>query len=292
MDRRESLGMIGGGMLAASALAPLAVAPLAGAEAATKTGSGAALKLDPANPADVALVYRKLAWTMDDTFGIWWLRGRRYAAIPPTYTPLWDMLIGTMFTVHETDAQNYVVNAITTTFYTDITTGALLETFHNPITGKDAKVPYMTPKMRQQKYGPKGEIDAMNIPGMTMTRNSEPGPFSIEGDDIWLRSDVAGRAIPADETRRPFQVEDLSSYFGSVKDVTNPKLAAIPAGQVFTDLLNYPGWLEMGDRNGHFFSRCFGRKVFSTAAMPARWQELMKEKYPAILADPKGALKG
>jgi hypothetical protein len=46
----------------------------------------------------------------------------------------------------------------------------------------------------------------------------------------------------------------------------------------------------MGDRNGHFFSRCFGRKVFSTGAMPADWQRLMAEHYPEMLRDPLAAL--
>jgi hypothetical protein len=125
-----------------------------------------------------------------------------------------------------------------------------------------------------------------------MTQTSEPGPAYIEGDDIWLRSDFSARVIPTDDTRRPFQVEDLSTFFGSLKDVANPAAKAVPAGQTFTDLLNYPGWLEMGDRNGHFFSRCFGRKVFSTPAMPEDWQRLMAERYPQILKDPQAALEG
>ena len=48
----------------------------------------------------------------------------------------------------------------------------------------------------------------------------------------------------------------------------------------------------MGDRNGHYFSRCFGRKVFSAAAMPADWQRLMAVRHPDILRDPKAALAG
>jgi hypothetical protein len=132
----------------------------------------------------------------------------------------------------------------------------------------------------------------MTIPGTVATRSAEPGPAGIEGDDVWVRSDYAVRAVPDDATRRPFQVEDLSTYFGSLKDVANPAAEAIPAAQVFTDLLNFPGWLEMGDRNGHFFSRCFGRKVFHTAAMPREWQRLMAEHHPDVLADPLAALRG
>ena len=81
----------------------------------------------------------------------------------------------------------------------------------------------------------------------------------IEGDDVWVRSDMAFRAVPTDLTRKAFQVEDLSTYFASLRDVADPRKKAIPTGQVFSDMLNFPPWLEMGDRNGHYFSRCFGR---------------------------------
>ena len=81
-------------------------------------------------------------------------------------------------------------------------------------------------------------------------------------------------------------------YFGSVKDVQNPRLGHIPAGQVFTDLLSYPAWLEMQDQPGQFFSRCLGRKVFDPHRMPAAWHEFMARRYPAVAKDPAGALKG
>jgi hypothetical protein len=241
----------------------------------------------------VAHAFRKLAYVAGEGFGIWWLKGRRYAAVPPVYTPFWDMLIGTLFHVRDLDADTYAVTTLATSFYTDIHTGELLETFHNPVTGKDQKVTFLALKPVEQHYGLHGQMveTAMNsMPGSASTRSAEPGPLFIEGDDVWIRADNSFRAVPADVTRQAFQVEDLSTYFGSLRDLANPALKAMPAGQVFTDLLNYPAWLEMGDRNGHFFSRCFGRKVFSTGAMPKDWQRLMAEHHPEILKDPLGAL--
>ena len=109
-----------------------------------------------------------------------------------------------------------------------------------------------------------------------------------------LRSAVRKVAVPRGEqtylTRKTFQVEDLSTYFGSLRDVADPRKKAIPTGQVFSDLLNFPGWLDMADRNGHYFSRCFGRKVFSATEMPQDWQKLMAARHPDILRDPKAAL--
>ena len=281
MNRRDSLGILGSALVAGAALAP------AVAEARKPTPQ---LDLNPADPADLAMIHRKLAWSLDESVGFWWLKGMRYAALPPNYTPFWNMLIGTIFTVRDVDAETYAVTTVTTTFYTDIASGELLETFKNPITGKTVKVNYAPTKPNTRRFNRSGEVEHMSMPGMTTTSSSAPGPAWIEGDDVWVRSDMSFRAVPADLTRKAFQVEDLSTYFGSLRDVADPRKKAIPAGQVFSDLLNFPGWLEMADRNGHYFSRCFGRKVFSATQMPQDWQRLMASRHPDILRDPKAAL--
>ena len=286
MNRRDTLGLLGSSAIGAAALGTLTGSP----DAAAATAAGNLTTLNPANADDLALIHRKLAWSMDETVGFWWLKGRRYAAFAPSYTPLWDMLIGTIFIAKDLGSDGFSLTTITTTFYSDINTGQLLENFHNPLTGKDLKVPYATPKASTEKYSTRGIPAERKLPGTTMSRYTEPGPAWIEGNDVWVRSDVAFRAAPDDPMKKTFVVEDLSTYFGSLKDVANPKLKAVPAGQVFTDVLNYPAWLEMGDRNGHFFSRCFGRKVFKQSEMPQDWQRLMAERYPAIAKDPQAAL--
>ncbi len=283
MNRRETLAMIGAGMAGVST---------AGTTARSRPGR-TLRTVDTANPRDLAMIYRKLAWIDGEGFGLWWLKGRRYAAVPPTYIPFWDMLIGVLFTVRDLDADTYAVTSLTTTFYTDIQSGALLETFHNPVTGRDVKVNYQPVRPTEHRYGLQGGLDEPPaIPETSTIRTSAPGPAFVEGDDVWLRADVSARAVPTDPTRPAFQVEDLTTYFGSFQDIADPAARSIAAAQVFTDLLNYPAWLEMGDRNGHYFSRCFGRKVFGIDSMPQDWQRLMSENHPEILKDPRGALHG
>ncbi len=216
MNRRESMGMIGGGALGMAALS----------QAASAAAKPALLDLDPANADHLALIHRKLAWSMGDTVGFWWLKGIRYAALPPNYTPFWNMLIGNIFKVHDIDADTYAVTSISTTFYTDLVTGTLLETFNNPITGKVNKISYPEPKVSVTRYGRKGALNTPAMPGMTVDYNGEPGPAWIVGDDVWVRSDMAFRGVPQDLTRKAFQVEDFSTYWGSLKEVANPKVTS------------------------------------------------------------------
>jgi hypothetical protein len=283
MNRRDTFAL-SAGLLGAAALA---------SPSSARTRAPARQNFNLQDPLDVGRMFRRLAFVDGAGFGIWWLKGRRYCAVPPNYIPMWDMLLGQLFTVRDLGEDSWSVTSMSTTFYTDIATGELISAFHNPVTGKDLVAPALVPRASERRYGPQGqtlETSLSPIPGTTATHSTEPGPAFIEGDDVWLRSDNSTRAVPTDVTRQVLQVEDLTTYFGSLADVSNPDARAIPAGQVFTDLLNYPAWLEMGDRNGHFFSRCFGRKVFSTAAMPADWQRLMAKHHPEILRDPLAAL--
>lgn len=282
MNRRESMGLIGGGAIGMAGMS-------SAAEPRSKQGL---LELDPANPDHLALIFRKLAWSVDDSIGYWWLKGMRYAALPPTYTPFWNMLVARIFRVTDMTDDTYTVRSITTTYYTDPATGALLETFNNPITGKVNKIMYPEAKVVVERFGRMGELNPPKIPGSTVTHNTEPGPAWIVGDDVWVRSDWAFRAVPDDPTRKVFQVEDFSTYWGSLRDVADPSRKAVPAGQVFTDILNFPPWLEMGDRNGHYFSRCFGRKVFSQGAMPEEWKRLTAQRHPEIARNVAAMLTG
>lgn len=281
MNRRESISLIGSGALGIAATPGVAA-----------SGSGKRrLDLDPANPDHLALIHRKLAWSMDDTVGYWWLKGMRYAALPPTYTPFWNMLVAKIFRVTDMTDDTYTVTSISTTYYTDPSSGVLLDTFNNPITGKINKIMYPEPKVVVERFGRKGDLNPPTIPSSTVVHNSEPGPAWVAGDDVWVRGDWAFRAVPDDPTRKVFQVEDFSTYWGSLKEVADPTRKAVTAGQVFTDILNFPPWLEMGDRNGHYFSRCFGRKVFSQDAMPEEWKRLTAQRYPDIARNAAAKLK-
>jgi hypothetical protein len=91
---------------------------------------------------------------------------------------------------------------------------------------------------------------------------------------------------------QPVEVNDLTTYFGSLRDIVNPKIASAPAAQVFSDINTWPGWLEMGDQPGNYYSRAYGEKVFSYNAMPKLWRDLMAQEYPEIAKDPAAALRG
>jgi hypothetical protein len=276
MKRRQALGSLIG-----AAAAPAIIG-----------GAAAAATLDPANPADMRTIFRKLAHAADEKVHFWWMRGTRLGLVDSAFTPFWEMHVGTIYTVRDLDADSYEVTSLGINWYTDLATGKFLETFRNPYTGKEHKVPYAPAKPGKRVYDKAGLKMAFERPGMTLKRKGDIGPAWIEGKDVWVRGDTSVRGEPSEPGGKIFQVNDMSTYFGAVKDVTDPKVTSAPAGQAFSDVNTWPDWLEMGSIAGNYFSRCFGRKTESYAGMPKIWREITEMKYPAIAKDPAGALKG
>jgi hypothetical protein len=271
-----------GGMLAAGA-ASLAAPSLSAAPAAKS--------FDPENPYDQSLAFRKLAFTLDDKMGFWWIRGTRYGLRDAKLTPFWEMHIGKFFTVRDLPGGDYEVTTVSAAFYADLKTGAFIKEFDNPFTGKTIKLGYFPPKPSKTIFGVDGMHPATSGPLASLASVGALGPTWVQGDRVVLRADhvLSG---PMNGYAQPVEVNDLTTYFGSLRDIVNPKIASAPAAQVFSDINTWPGWLEMGDQPGNYYSRAYGEKVFSYNAMPKLWRDLMAQEYPEIANDPAAALRG
>ncbi len=99
-------------------------------------------------------------------------------------------------------------------------------------------------------------------------------------------------APPSGPVNNRSRISDLTTYFGSLRDVTDPSVKMPPAGHAFTDINDWPTWLEMGDQPGEYYSRGVGFKSFSFEQMPELWKKLVRQEHPAIAKDPLQALHG
>jgi hypothetical protein len=284
MKRRTALGLLGG-LAAATTLSPAA-------SAAGKARRSTA-KFDPANEAHVALAFRKLAWSADDTLTFWWLHGTRYGVQGSLMTPFWEMHVGLWFTAHDLDDGRYEVRSVGANFYTKPGETTLLEKFENPYTGQTVDVPYAKPKLSKATHDAKGGSPfGGGMPGMKTTTKTDHGPAVVYGDEVTVRGDLFLRAEPIEPGRKTFTVQDMSTYVGSVADVMDPAVKNAPARQMFNDILDFPPYLKMGDTAGTYFSRCYGRKEFRYADMPTTWRALLEAKFPDVAKDPAAMLKG
>jgi hypothetical protein len=285
MDRRTALALLAAGTAGASAL------PAPASAAANATARRTPV-FDPSDQRQLALAFRKLAWSADDQVSFWWMRGTRYGVQGSVATPFWDMHIAAWFTTRDTGDGTYEVKLTGSNFYTPLGSDTLLEKFANPYTGRTIDVPYGRPRATVAKYDLKGGSPfGTRIPGMKSTVGSDIGPAWVQGDELAIRGDLMLHAVPEEPGpgKRTLTVNDWSTYVGSLREVLDPAVRNPEATQTFMDVLDFPAWLQMGDTPGTFVSHCYARKVKSYAAMPAIWRRHFEAKFPDLAQDP-GAL--
>jgi hypothetical protein len=260
--------------------------------------------LDLQNPADLSYVFRKLAYSADGELGFWYLTSTRHGLVDAELIPFWQMNIGRFFAVKDLPGGGYVVTQMGIAFYTDLKTGELLRTFRNPLTGRSVKLPYgkpspaefAAPSPRRADYelteamGSQAPNAQMHVTGALPTGTL--GPAWLDGDHVWIQQDHLLKATGAAAGGPRSRVNDLTTYFGSWRDIRDPKITMPPAGHAFTDINNWPEFLEMGDQPGVYYSRGMGFKASSFGEMPDIWRRLMRQEFPEIASDPRKALLG
>ncbi len=281
MKRRTVLGLMG-----ASLAAPMVMPP----SVARADGHS----LNPSNPDDVLLMYRKLAHSTDESIVYWWAHLDRAGLVDGELIPFWRVHVAALITTRDIDDSGaYEATAISIVAYTDLETGEFMETFKNPITGTEVPIGYFPSSANKTIYTRDGS-QAKPPPreGFKITTN-HPLTANVEGDDVWVYADDMTRVEPeTPDAGRLFAVADINTYQGRMSEVANPDIASAPATWDFNDVLSWPPWMQMGDQPGYYVSRGHGRKVYSFDEMPAETAALAKMRYPDVYADPRAALSG
>jgi len=278
INRRNSLGLIGAGLLANACGA--SSSPI------SKTKP---LQLDPNVPEDLYYMHRKLAYSLDENQLTYWnIEALRMGMRDGILTPFWKLHVGIVYKCTDLGPHRYENKAILKIFYTDLETGKLLESFDNPYTGKthEAQQPRLFKTTRI--FGMNGvEHDDKDD---DIFRDDRLGPVRIIGDDIWLNADSILRSEPPNRRNKLVQVNDWSTYLGSMRDVTNPDLMSAPATHTFNDLNTFnSSWSGMDDvENIYSISRGFGRKSHSPDALPEIWKNFVRDTHPELLTDRPG----
>jgi hypothetical protein len=250
----------------------------------------AAAMLDPRRAADLALLYRKLVYRSDDGILWWWLQGPKYGQVDATLTPLFTLNVGTVQRVKQRNDGGFDLTSLEMVFLTDVETGAPLSAWTNPYTGETLPV----------KMNPVGPTTIAYAADNSRTLPTELGGSRLEatsirhqpvivGDEVFLRADDQARVFSPGRTS-PFVVNDLTTYHGSLRELSDPAVTMASAKAFFAEVTGWQRWMKMGDRPGGLTSRSSGAKVKSYDEMPAPWRALLESQAPDIAADPVAAL--
>lgn len=273
--RRQFLRIGGAGLL-------LATAPL------SLMGASAALDLD--DPWDRLTALAKLRGDIDGSTVMWWMKGVRYGVVDNIITPLFGMLIGSFQRLRPIPGKGFELNMLEMSYFTDLQTGAILDTFKNPYNGKVVKIP-------EQRLGPYPVLmrpTGVILPDAPMFGDVElqtqVGPAIISGDDVWIRDDSTVRVDSDHPMMGKHIYNELVTYRGRLSELNNPEITSASADISFQSVTSWREWFEAEDVGGHTTARANGSKIYRIEDFPAEYLAAARERHPELIADPDAAL--
>ena len=246
-------------------------------------------------PADILKVLIKLRGRLDGKPVFWWLKGTRYGVVGTEIKPMFTANVGS---VHRFVAQpdgTYRLTMIEHSYYTDPESGALLNAWQNPFTGQTSQIQHFLMGPINATMTVNGMTPPTAVGGSSEETKATLGPITVAGDDLWVREDSSATLHPADPKLPTYRGNDLATYHGSLREVTDPKIVSAHATLHYQSVTAWRSWMKMGDISGHLMAREVGSKVARPADLPETFQALARQVHPqqwaAILKDPTAALE-
>ena len=280
MNRRDVL--IGG----TAALAGLS----AGGCSDASRAPAASLALDLDDPADRLTALAKLRGSLDGAVVMWWMKGVRYGVVEDRVSPMFGMLVGSFQRMKPLDDGSFILNMLELSYFTDLQTGEVLDTFVNPYNGKEVEIP-------EQRLGPypvQLKTTGVVLPDVPafgdVDLTTQVGPAIVQGDDVWIRDDSTVDVDSDNPMMGKHIYNELVTYRGKLSDINNPALASAPAEIIFQSITSWREWFEADDVGGHTTARAAGAKIYRIEDFPAEYLAAARARHPEIMADPLAVL--
>jgi hypothetical protein len=174
-------------------------------------------------------------------------------------------------------------------YYIDADSGAFLDSWTNPYTGRVVTPPANRLRLRYL------------IEDSGLIRPSFPGaPFDghvgapvMVGDTVWSSERLAAQfpapatpTVPGAPKGLAGEPMEVTHFCASVADVNNPLLSLVPATMSHTTMWSFYPWMGMDADAGYVLSEIIGRKIAGPADIPAALRERIERDHPGFLANP------
>jgi hypothetical protein len=213
----------------------------------------------------------------------WWFDGTIYGIVGENAPrPLFRFEGWEVYWVRSLGDGTYELTGHTVTFFYDLETGAMLETFDNPYTGKKNAV------SASVQGGGAGYGFNYSVDGVRPTRFLEKMPekplllrWSMVRDTIWMHAETAyppGMKQPRKQRQ---------TMFARIDDFADREVSNLPASFSATVFENWPRWMEMEDQPGHVIWHASGAKIGSMDDLPVSFRTRLERDHPdRLTADP------
>jgi hypothetical protein len=163
----------------------------------------------------------------------------------------------------------WLVGSSTLTFFRDHATGACLETFDNPLTGRSIPV-------KPNRLGTGDKPQRISATGLSASAG-QTMPWNLElhsnGGVTWLTTSRYA-------TKAPQPWIEVQSMFAPTAQLDDASRASASSTFVSTYLAPWLGWMNMKEVPGHLVWHAAGRKLASLDELPAAYRKRAEATAP------------
>jgi hypothetical protein len=165
--------------------------------------------------------------------------------------------------------------------YEDPVTGEVLREWRNPWTGKTVKVIHVANDPVNNNFGVVG-------------RDGKPVNYGFDsiGSQWWLTTTAPlfyTNPLGGDFQQYvggTYHATEMFNFFGDTADLTAKKRPSAPARVAWQRLSKWLPWMEMGDRDGLFYTNTAGRKLDRFEDLSPTMRAEIAARYPEYTAPP------
>jgi hypothetical protein len=266
-------------------------AGLAGGAGLCAPGAEAApAALDLATPAGRLRAYMMMRGALDDRLVIGFVEGRYYGVVDAELTPLYGVVAATFARYRARPGGGYAGASYEVAFFTDLATGAALDTFLNPYTGERVDVVNSAFPPSTLAITDDLAITApTGPPGLTLS--DRVIAVQASGSDVWLTEQVSS-AFTLPGAAKPVRYSEVTSLHALASDLSAPGAKSAPCQTAYTSIVSWRPWLKMGDHPGHLLGNGVGRYNATFETLPDAWRAAAAQRRPDVLKDPSAPLSG
>ncbi|MFT7287929.1 MAG: hypothetical protein ACI87W_002044 [Halieaceae bacterium] len=244
---------------------------------------------------DRVVLHRKLRFRTDAGLVFWWLRGIKYGQTDTTLTPLYSNHVGTIMRVEPRADGGMDVTSLEVTVPTQVDGDSPLREWTNPYTGETLAVTVRPVGPMKVSYSADGSrVFPAELGGARLETEAQSMAPVIVGDDAFFSELIRARVYRPGRDR-PYVVNDISHYHGSLAELTDPDTVSASATVSFAEVTSWQNWMNMGAQPGTLTSRTVGAKASAYSDMPGIWRRAVAEMLPELSAqledDPASVLE-
>ncbi len=206
----------------------------------------------------------------------WWYDGTIYGIVGESAPrPLVKFEGMEMYWVRHLGPNEFELIGNTVTFFRDLESGAMLETFANPYTGE---VNAVTPAVQGGGAGRGFNYSVQGIRPTSFVDKMPDKPlvldWSMARNHMWMHNQtVYPPGLPPPRAQR-------QTMFVALDDFLDDSQASLPTVFSSTVFMPWLRWMNMGERPGHVVWHASGAKLRSLDELPAEYRARAEREYP------------